>query len=229
MKKILAIFFMILWAASANADDHEKALKFLTDSMDAYAKISDYTCTFHKKEVVDDEIIESRSELRFKKPFCVYYKEYEGPNKDIACTYIKGKNDNKLATRNTGLLGLMTVNLDPEGTIAMKGNRHPITHVGIGYILESASKDVEKAKKNADSVSTYEGIKDVFGKKAHLVKTIYPENKGYYAHIVNLYYDTKTALPLKITMFDWKKKFMEEYGYENLETDKGLSEKDFSI
>lgn len=229
MKRIAILLFIVLSTPAAHADDSAKGIQLFTEAMIAYERISDYICTFHKKELVDGELIESKSDLKFKKPFSVFYKESLGPNKDIACVYIKGKNDNKLATRNTGLLGLMTVNLDPQGSIAMKGNRHPITHVGIGYILTSASKDISNAKKNGDAIFTYEGLKDIFGNKAHLVTTTYPENKGYYAHIVQLYYDVKTGLPLKITMFDWKKQLIEEYAYENLKANISLTDKDFII
>lgn len=229
MRKVIVFLFIVFTVSSANADDINKGLDYLSKAISAYEKITDYSCTFHKKEAVDGEIIKSKSELKVKKPFSVFYKESEGINKDVACVYIEGKNDNKLATRNSGMLGLMTVNLDPNGSIAMRGNRHPITHLGIGYILSSALKDITQAQKNKDAVFTYEGVQMVYGRKAHQVKTVYPENKGYYAHIVQLFYDDETGLPLKITMFDWKKSFIEEYGYENLKTNVGLSEKDFTI
>lgn len=103
--------------------------------------------------------------------------------------------------------------LTPTGQLQWRGNRHPITHLGIGYILASAAKDVTKAQKNKDAVFTYEGVSEIYGRKAHQIKTVYPDNKGYYAHIVQLYYDDQIGLPLKITMFDWKNEFIEEYGW----------------
>lgn len=230
MRRIIIFLFVSLGAAGfANAEEAAKGLEFFSKAVSAFEKVDDYTCSFHKKEMVNGEIISSKSELKVKKPFSVFYKESEGPNKDIACVYIDGQNDNKMATRNTGVLGLMTVNLDPDGFVAMKGNRHPITHIGIGYILSSASKDIAVARKNKDAVFTYEGISEIHGRKAHQIKTVYPENKGYYAHIVQLWYDDETSLPLKISMFDWKKEFIEEYSYENLKINVGLTEKDFSI
>lgn len=229
MRRFIILVLFVLMATPVLADDLSKALENFYRAKSSFDKIDDYTCTFHKKENVGGEIIISKSDLKFKKPFCVYYKEFSGFNKDIACAYIEGKNDNRLATRNTGFLGLMTVNIDPTGSIAMKGNRHPITHIGLGYILSCASKDIHSAMKNKDAVFTYEGDCDVYGRKAVRVRTEYPKDKGYYAHKVILSYDKETGLPLKITMFDWDNKFMEEYGYENLKTNVGLTEKDFSI
>lgn len=214
---------------SASADDSAKTGEIFARALKAYEQVRDYRCTFHKKESVNGKIINSRAEFRFKKPFCAFYKESEGQNKDIACVYIAGKNDNKLATKNTGILGLMTINLDPEGNLAMKGNRHPVTHLGIGYILDSAKKDIEKARKNGNAIFTYEGEKNIYGRKVHATKAIYPENSGYYGHIVNMCYDAKTALPVRITVYDWKNEFMEEYGYEDVRLDTGLGDSDFSL
>jgi len=230
MRRIIMFLFVALTVAgSAIADEEAKGLELFGKAVAAFAKVDDYTCTFHKIEMVNGDIIASKSDLKVKKPFSVFYKESAGPNKDIACVYIDGQNDNKMVTRNTGVLGLMTVNLDPYGFVAMKGNRHPVTHIGIGYILSSASRDIARAHKNKDAVFSYEGVSEIYGRKAHQIKTVYPENKGYYAHIVQLWYDDETSLPLKISMFDWKKEFIEEYSYENLKTNVGLTEKDFII
>ncbi|WP_198013815.1 DUF1571 domain-containing protein [Desulforegula conservatrix] len=222
-------FAMLTAVGSASADETAKGLDLFNKAVLSFETVNDYTCTFHKKEMVNGEIITSKSDLKVKKPFSIFYKEFVGSNKDIACVYIEGQNDNMMATRNTGILGLVTVSLDPTGFVAMKGNRHPITHIGIGYILSSASKDIARARKNKDAVFTYEGVSEIYGRKAHQIKTVYPENKGYYAHIVQLWYDDETGLPLKISMLDWKNEFMEEYGYENLKINVGLTDKDFSI
>ncbi len=55
--------------------------------------------------------------------------------------WVEGKNGGKLIAHEAGLLGLMSVQLDPHGTLALTGNKYPITGIGIGNLL---SKLIEK-------------------------------------------------------------------------------------
>lgn len=46
-------------------------------------------------------------------------------------------NDGKLVAHEGGLLGMVRVSLDPDGAIAMRGQKHPIDRVGITTLAES--------------------------------------------------------------------------------------------
>ena len=64
-------------------------------------------------------------------PFSVYMA-FLKPYRGREVVYVDGQNDGKMVVLEAGfkrLLGKM--NLDPNGTLAMNGQKHPITDVGI--------------------------------------------------------------------------------------------------
>jgi len=49
-----------------------------------------------------------------------------------------------------------------------------------------------------------------------------------YANRIRLYIDIKRALPVGITVWDYEGRLVEDYGFEDLKLNVGLTDKDFS-
>lgn len=213
----------------------------LTDEMDidvllqraqkSYSKINDYTGILHKQERIGKKMREKETiYFKFKKPFKIYMKWIKKPYKNREMIYVEGWNNNKIRAHEGGLMGVVSVNLDPRGSMAMKGNRHPVTDMGIGNLLKVVSSNVEKAKKNGDPITVVKlGEEKVFGIDAIKIEATFPQEKekGYYCYRAILWVNKENSLPIKIMVYDWSDQLIENYAYENLRFNVGLTDKDF--
>ncbi len=121
--------------------------------------VRDYTATLAKRERVGDTVgnyeymfIKVRNQKvrdgRVETPFSVYLSFLKPTDvKGREVIYVEGRNDSKLVAHEGGTKGrfLPTVWLDPMGTLAMRGNRYPITQIGIEnlivQLLERGARD----------------------------------------------------------------------------------------
>lgn len=228
----------LLGEAGENLTPREEFKQWLDRSQNAYDKLDDYTSIFVQRERVNDELLpEERVRLKFKKPFMVYMKWVGKVREGQECLYVKGRHDNKLIARGTGVWGLVTVKLDPIGKVAMDKRRHPITEAGIDHLLELLRRDQKLAAEHNEGRVTDKGkVRDKDednGKpqerQLRVFECILPKDKrpGYYCHRAVIGFDTKLLLPVSISIYDDEDKLLEQYRYHNIKLDVGLTEKDF--
>lgn len=219
--------------ASAPKDEFEKLLDL---SRQSYAGLKDYTCIFVQRERIDDKLLpEERTEFKFRKPFMVYMRWVGPVRKGQECLYAKGRNDDRIVVRATGALGLKPVKLDPVGRIAMSNRRHPITEAGIGHLLDLLQQDrLLAAKYSEGSITEQKKTSSrAAGKEEagalRVFECVMPKDKRpeYYCCRAVVAFDAKLALPVKVTIFDVAGDILEEYSYENLKVDVGLTDADF--
>lgn len=209
-------------AAGGSPPSFEEVLK---GARAAYDRVEDYTCTFNRKELVDGEVIGERNILmKFRKPHAVYLRWTEGSRKGSEALYVRGRYDDKLIAHTGGLLGFITVRLDPRGAKAMKGNRHPVTEAGIGHLLDLIGENLRRAKENGDE-GGIRAEEDMGG--ASVFRAVFPPGKGYYAHDIRIRYDDVLRLPVKVTVLGWDNELLEEYEYEGIRVNVGLMDSDF--
>ncbi|MGB9600692.1 MAG: DUF1571 domain-containing protein, partial [Myxococcota bacterium] len=126
----------------------------LNEAQESYKQIQDYTGIMYKQERIGKKMYPRETIFfKFAKPFKVYMKWIKDPYKGREMIYVEGLNDNKIKAHEGGLMGVVSVNLDPRGSMAMKGNRHPVTDMGIGNLLKVVQTNVNRAKKNGDSIT----------------------------------------------------------------------------
>ncbi len=213
-------------ARAQNGTDLEKQLQ---ETEAALAKLDNYTAVFHRIERVDGKLVpEQITLLKFKRPFKVYMK-WIGPFKGQESLYVEGANNNKVRAHGTGFAGLITVNLDPTGGLAMKDSRHPVTEAGLESLVKIIGSNLRRGLRAGELTSTDHGEQTVYGRKTRELEGILPKDpsKGYYCYrcIVNL--DVETRMPIKTRIFNWQDQLVESYGYEHLSLNPGLSDKDF--
>ena len=125
-------------------------------------KIGGYCCTIYKRERVNGELLgtqKARLELRHV-PFSVHIRFLEPSSvAGEEAIYVEGRYDNKIVAHSTGILGwLGTVHLDPSGSMAMKGNRYPITDAGLMRLLEKLDAICRSKTIESCSVRMQEGV-----------------------------------------------------------------------
>jgi outer membrane lipoprotein-sorting protein len=195
-----------------------------------YTRIDNYTATFHKQERVDGKLLEEETVLlKFKKPFKVYMRWTHMPHKGRELIYARDWNDNRMRAHEGGIIGIITMNLDPKGSLAMRGNRHPVTDTGIGHLLDVVAENLQKGTLTGELTLLDRGKETIYGKRTRRIQAIFPKDqtKGYYGYRVSVNFDVENRLPIKVEIHDWDDQLVEKYGYEDLKLNPGLTDSDF--
>lgn len=226
---------------AAAQDEHPlmPALKWAYRSIEGARQVKDYSCTFCKRERVEGELREH--EHMFMKvrhqPFSVYMY-FLGPAgvRGQEVIYVEGKNEGKMFAHTTGLRDKMvgTVSLKPDGMVAMKGNRYPITEVGFLHMLERLIQIGEADTKFGEcEVKFFQGAK-VNNRSATCIQVMHPvPRRNFLFHVARIYVDDELSLPIRYEAYSWPDKpggapvLIEEYTYMNLKLDNGFTDADF--
>ena len=152
------------------------------------------------------------------------------------CVYVEGQNDGKLVGHEGGVKGklLGTHDLDPTGFIAMRGQRYPITEIGVRNLT---TKLLEVAK--ADShfgeceVKFFKDAK-VNGRNCTGIQVTHPVRRDNFRfHIAQVFIDNELQVPIRYAAYDWPSaagqapQLIEEYTYLNMKLNQGLTDLDF--
>jgi len=208
--------------------------------------IFDYTAIMVKRERVENTLgdpeymrIKIRNPRKVNNvdvPFSVYMKFLKP--KDVAgreVIWVNGENDGKLIAHESGILGIKRFHLDPDGWVAMKGQRYPIYEAGIENLV---AKLIEKAERDRGmglcEVNYVEGAK-INGRNCTLIEVMHPVRKAPFDfHKAKIYIDKEYNIPIRYAAYDWptteggKPQLIEEYTYIKVQLNVGLENEDFS-
>ena len=202
--------------------------------------VKDYTCIFIKQERVNGELLPEQTvfmKLR-EKPFSVYMKWIGKNSRGQEALYVAGINDGKVKVHQGGLLGIINLNLDPEGKMAMKDNRHPITDAGIGYTTRLIWEDLARARKKNEGEITFLEQKAGGGTEFRYLRIALPPEKvkpglkktspeQYYAAGAEICLDAAGLILSSITIYDSNGELLEKYRYREIKLNVGLTDRDF--
>jgi hypothetical protein len=221
------------------SDEHPLApvLRTLKASQEILDKnIRDYSCTFVKRENVDGQLGDYQHIYMkvMHEPFSVYMS-FIKPFTGREVVYVAGQNEGKLVALDTGVkryLGKM--NLDPQGTMAMKGNRHPITSVGIRNLCGKLIKMGEEEMKYAECEVTTNPDTKINGRSTTMVQIVHPTpRQNFRYHVGRIFFDNEHRIPIHYDAFSWpatagaKPPLEESYTYQNLKLNNNFTARDF--
>lgn len=230
-KRIVAVCMILAVEFSgALAQGSFDAEKWLTEAGNSLSETDSYTAIFHKQERLAGKL--SREEtifLKFKKPFKIYMKWVGKPRRGRELLYVEGENKNRIKAREGGILGLFTVNLDPLSERVMRENRHPIYEAGLINLVNLIEGQVRRGTREGELTLRLLGEEVVYGRKTVTLEGIFPKDssKGYYCYRTVLNLDVLLKVPIKVKVYDWDELLVENYGYEDLRLDAGLTDADF--
>jgi len=96
-------------------------------------KSTDYTAQFMKQELVSEELTDEQDiflKVRHQ-PLSLYLKWLSG-ERGREVLYVDGQNDGEMLVRSGGWKArLPTMSISPDGTLAMREARYPVTKVGL--------------------------------------------------------------------------------------------------
>ncbi|QEG43262.1 DUF1571 domain-containing protein [Roseimaritima ulvae] len=210
--------------------------------------IADYSAIFVKRCRVDGELPElqyAQVKIRNRKtaggrvetPLSVYLKFLKPEavaGREVI--WVEGRNDGQMIVHETGLKGVINVYLDPHGYLAMRGQRYPITDIGIENLvvklIETARRDRQREE---CTVQIYRNAR--IGKRAcTMLEVVHPVRRPYFDfYRARVYFDNELNMPIRYESHSWPTQpggepvLEEEYSYLRLQTNLGLTDSDFDI
>lgn len=201
-------------------------------------EIQDYSCNFIKRELVDDKLTEVnyiQMEV-LHDPFSVHMK-FIKPKAGQECLFVEGANDDKLLARAHGwrgkIAGILT--LDPNSSLAMDGNRHPITKAGIRNLTMEIIRITENDMKYGEcEVKVYPEAKNG-DRPTVLIEVVHPHpRREFKFHKAHIHIDREYKLPVRFEEYTWPKaegtepQLIGQYLYTDLKFNNGFKAAQFS-
>jgi hypothetical protein len=231
--------------------DHplDPALKIARDGLEHIRRdVADYECTLVKRERVGNTLNDYEymfARVRNRKtengqvvtPLSVYLRFLKPDSvKGQEVLWVEGQNNGKLLGHQGGRLGKLTpaVWLDPHGPFAMKGNRYPITEMGVENLVTKLIEKGERDRKRDEcEVQFYKEAK-INGRSCMLLEVKHPVPRDYFDfHIAQIYIDNELNVPVRYAAYSWpegageKPILLEEYTYLNMKVNVGLTDAHF--
>ncbi|MHB1557488.1 MAG: DUF1571 domain-containing protein [Isosphaeraceae bacterium] len=214
-----------------------RALRVIKGCQTRYQTISDYVCTFTKRERIDGRL-RPKHVMSMKvrtRPRSVYLR-FREPSAGREAIYIHGQNDGKVVAHDVGIKRLLagTLNLDPKGGLAMEDCRHPITQAGIGPLLDTLEERWSSELDPSESQVAFDEVELGGSRPCLLIETTHPrKSPSFMFHQVRLFVDQNLGLPVRFEAYDWPSsaqaapELLEEYTYSDLKLNVGLRDIDF--
>lgn len=168
-------------------------------------------------------------------PFSIYLR-FLRPNavKGREVIYVEGRNDGNLVAHEGGVLGMIRVNLAPTGTLAMRGQRYPITDAGIENLVRKLIERGERDRQTGQcQVDFFENAK-VMDRVCTMIQVKHDvEKEPLDFHIGRIYIDDEHQVPIRYEAYLWPSPgekdlpLLESYTYAKLKINVGLTDKDF--
>jgi Protein of unknown function (DUF1571) len=212
--------------------------------------LSDYSGEFVKRERSLDGVLgdptrfEMKAQTRFRQSdgdaaMRVFLK-FKEPQKVAGRKVIWGEDlyDGKMAVHEVGfLLNLKTIWLDPNGIVAMKGERYPISEIGLVRLAEKLIERGNRMRKETGIVITEQADYSFDDRKATLyrIERAQPSKEEDDFSIAEVVIDFDRNLVLAYESYGWPeagssdRPLLESYQYLNVQTNIGLTDKDFDV
>ena len=212
-------------------------------------EIRDYTAIVVKRERIGTKLgqeqfmlakirNEKKSGNKVTQPFSVYLRFLKPAKlKGREVIYVSGQNAGKLIAHEGGWKGRFTpaIHLDPEGTVAMMGQRYPISDIGIQRLCEKLIERAQRDRELGPCELTTQPAK-ISGRAATQIEVKHPTPMSHLDfHIARVFVDDELGIPIRYEAYDWpaagqavsKADLIEEYTYLRLELNPGLTDSDF--
>jgi hypothetical protein len=228
------------WTGKPSKHPLMPALRWIEKALPRIERIKSYTATLITRERINGKL-GPRESMAIKirhDPFSIYVKSL-GPAsmKGQEALYIEGANNGKMWAHGVGLRGLSgTVAIDPDGPVAMQGQRYPLTEIGI---LRLAKRLIEVAQSDIQydecTVKLIEHVK-INGRPGRCLEVVHPKpRKNFTFHIARVFIDGKLDIPVRYECYGWPSgpkanpPLIEEYTYLDVKLNADLTAEDFDV
>lgn len=230
-----------LTQAQPNEHPLAPAVRWAIAGLPAIEALEDYSMTMVKRERINGKLTEHEyvfAKIRHK-PFSVYLYFLGPPSlRGQEVIWIPEKNNGNMWAHTTGMQDKLvgTVSLKPDGLIAMRNQRYPLTEIGlvkmINRLIEVGQHDMQYGE---CEVKFFPGAK-INDRTCTCIQVVHPvPRKNFLFHIARIFVDDEYNAPVRYESYDWPKEpggapdLLEEYTYVNLKFNNGFTDEDFDI
>ena len=171
-----------------------------------------------------------------KTPFSVYLTYLKPADlKGREVIYVENQNKGHVVAHEGGLKGrfIPTVELDPKGMMAMRGQRYPITDVGIENLCVKLIEKGERDRQYGECSVDQRPVK-LGDRPGTLITVVHPIERPHFDfHRAEIFIDEELGVPVRYAAYLWPKspggegELIEEYTYQNVRINIGLKDIDF--
>jgi len=208
-------------------------LKLARTGLQALENVKDYEAVLTKRELIGKRLTTQQVEIKIRhQPFSVYLK-FREPFAGREVLFVKGQNSNSLlAHEGSGLSSLIgTVSLPINSQEAMKGNKYPITMIGIENMVKTLIKQWEIETQYGECNVKYYPNAKLGNVECRVVETSHPTPRRQFLYEkTRLYLEKETNFPIRCECYGFpsrkgqKPPLVEEYTYSNLRVNIGLTD-----
>ena len=163
------------------------------------------------------------------------YTRFLRPKAGQEAIWMQGCNEGKIIAHGPpGLLNVLSLKLDPDSSMAMRGNRYTIESIGMLNLLEKMIAKGEHDKQFGSCVVKLTRNVRVGTANCTRFEIIHPEPSEYYDyHKAEIYIDDERNLPIAYRGYDFPDsptggpKLIERYFYKDILINVGLTDDDF--
>lgn len=169
-------------------------------------------------------------------PFSVYTR-FLKPEANVGqeAIWVQGQNDGKLIAHTTGILNVKQFHVDPDGAIAMEGNRYPIREIGVRNLIVKMAQTAQKDRQHDECIVKIRRNVEINGCTCTMLQAVHPKRHDHFDFfIARIYIDDERNIPVAYEGFTWPEKeggpakLLEQYYYTNIELNVGLTDEDFN-
>lgn len=219
------------------AADDKAALSFadaLREMQQITEGLQDATFTMYKREYVSGAMgSESVMDVKFRTPEDAYMVFTDGPNAGREVLW-RGPDWNGGKFKVDPGRFIPVMNLHPDGSLAMRGNRHSIRELPPTLLIEKIVRDAMRINDSPTFTPnvTDLGTSDVRGEPSRCWEAKLPKDQdpAFYGTKVRMCANLATRMPNAMRIWDVEDgelRLVEEYDYVNMKVNPGLSDSDF--
>ena len=219
----------------------DPALQMARSALDNIQKnVKDYSCMLQKRERIGSRLNEP--EYMFIKvrhePFSVYtFFVAPARLKGQEALYVDGKNGNQLQGHGVGIRKIAgTVSLDPNGALAMQGQRYPITEIGILNLTKRLIEVAESDRQYGECQVEISQNAKIDNRPCTLIQVTHPQpRRNFKFHKAEVFVDNELNIPVRYAAYEWPARagdpppLLEEYTYYKIKLNNGFTEADFDV
>lgn len=227
----------------------DRALEIANEGLNqCQSEINDYTAILVKRERIGDTLGDYEymlAKVRNRKvrngelvqPLSVYLGFLKPSTvKGRECLYVENQNSGNIVAHEGGFKGkfLPTVTIPPNGMLAMRGQRYPMTEIGIENLIVKLIERGEQAKQSPGVTCEFRKNAKVKDRACTVLHVTQPtKTVGAEFHQAQVFIDDQYNVPIRYVAYDWPSRsggelsLIEEYTYLDLKVNVGLTDADF--
>ncbi|NIA20718.1 MAG: DUF1571 domain-containing protein [Anaerolineaceae bacterium] len=208
-----------------------KGYSLAVRALKAAEALDTYTARFEKQERIGGRLrpLEEVDVTIREDPLSIRMKWVGRVDRGKDVLYVEDRNDDRLRVYTGHKAVKLRLNLDPDSDTAMKGNRHPITDMGLLTLARGLLQGADEAAPAPKESFQYLGRSRLLGREVNLVgRRTFPaagESHQYMLYAL----DAERGFPLMATRYDSDGRLVEHYCYSKVAPAADLPEKVFDF